>query len=160
GTPSSMTIAPTKRLALLRLTIRRYRTLSRGRIRRSWEESEIWMTGSSGVAGVAGDGVGARDRGVERAGGAQAALLGVLIEGIEAEAQLPPFGPLEVIHQRPEEHAAHVDPILDRPVRRREVAEEEARALVVVGIGDAGLGDIDWQAEPGDPTQRAVEPGR
>src|SRR3712207_7546719 len=53
-----------------------------------------------------------------RSGAAQAALLGSLVERVEAEAQPPAFAPLEVVHQRPEEHPAQIDPLLHGAVRR------------------------------------------
>ena len=69
----------------------------------------------------------------------------------DAEALVIPVGPLEVVHQRPLEVAAHIHPFLDGGTDRAEVGVEIGDAPRVVAdaiddgivVGAAVLGDVD-----------------
>jgi hypothetical protein len=56
----------------------------------------------------------------------------LLIERIQPEAQPPSLRPLEVVHQRPDEHPADIDPFLDCSMDRLEMVEQKPRTLIVI----------------------------
>jgi len=55
---------------------------------------------------------------------------------------------------------AQIDAILDGTVRGSQVAKDEARPLIVVGVGQTCLGDVDRQAQARGTAQSAIQTGR
>ena len=88
-----------------------------------------------------------RDPGVDLSGGADRPLQRLVVHFRQTESGVKTFRPFEIVQQRPVEIAADIGAGLNRSSNGGEMISDVIRPLVVVGVRDPVLGDVDRQVE-------------